>query len=241
MNAVNRKSLRFWLITAAAIASAALTFGLGRWQLDRAHQKQSLFAAVEERMARPALDDKTLNGTRADPDLIHRRISLRGQWIGERTIFLDNRPMGGKTGFWVMTPLRLEANGQVVLVQRGWVQRNFVDRTQLPPLVTPAGLVEIQGRLAPPPSKLYEFKGTESGPIRQNLDLGAYGAEIGLALWPQTVIQNGPASEGLLREWAAVDAGVDKHYGYAFQWFGLCGLITMLYVWFQIVRPRRSN
>ena len=33
-----------------------------------------------------------------------------------------------------------------------------------------------------------------------------------------------------------VGAGVDKHYGYAFQWFGLCGLIALLYVWFQIVR-----
>lgn len=192
-------------------------------------------------MARPALDGRSLSGARADPEWIHRRISLRGQWIGERTVFLDNRPMGGKTGFWVMTPMRLETTGQVVMVQRGWVQRNFVDRTLLPAVVTPSGWVEIQGRLAPPPSKLYEFQGTESGPIRQNLDLAAYGAETGLALWLQTVIQHGPASEGLLREWAAVDAGVDKHYGYAFQWFGLCGLITILYVWFQFVRPRRSH
>jgi len=33
-----------------------------------------------------------------------------------------------------------------------------------------------------------------------------------------------------------VGTGVDKHYGYAFQWFGLCGLMALLYVWFQIVR-----
>jgi len=40
-----------------------------------------------------------------------------------------------------------------------------------------------------------------------------------------------------LREWPQPVAGVEKHYGYAFQWFGLGALITMLYVWFQIVRP----
>jgi surfeit locus 1 family protein len=47
------------------------------------------------------------------------------------------------------------------------------------------------------------------------------------------------------RDWPAVSSGVDKHYGYAFQWFGLCGLIALLYVWFQIVRrfirPRRER
>ena len=54
----------------------------------------------------------------------------------------------------------------------------------------------------------------------------------------------GDASEGLQRDWPVVGTGVDKHYGYAFQWFGLCGLMALLYVWFQIVRrfirPRRQ-
>ncbi|MEO5695997.1 MAG: SURF1 family protein, partial [Burkholderiaceae bacterium] len=29
-----------------------------------------------------------------------------------------------------------------------------------------------------------------------------------------------------------------KHYGYAFQWFALSALMTGLYVWFRLVRPR---
>jgi surfeit locus 1 family protein len=33
-----------------------------------------------------------------------------------------------------------------------------------------------------------------------------------------------------------VNAGVDKHYGYAFQWFGIAALVAVLYLWFQIVR-----
>jgi cytochrome oxidase assembly protein ShyY1 len=49
------------------------------------------------------------------------------------------------------------------------------------------------------------------------------------------------ASEGLLREWPVVASGVAKHHGYAFQWFGLSGLIALLYVWFQIVQPRRQK
>ena len=51
-----------------------------------------------------------------------------------------------------------------------------------------------------------------------------------------TVTQEGAPSEGLLRDWPSVGSGVHKHYGYAFQWFGLCGLVALLYVWFQFVR-----
>ena len=44
--------------------------------------------------------------------------------------------------------------------------------------------------------------------------------------------------DGLLRQWPEVAVDVSKHHGYAVQWFALCALITALYVWFQILRPR---
>jgi surfeit locus 1 family protein len=37
------------------------------------------------------------------------------------------------------------------------------------------------------------------------------------------------------------DAGLQKNYGYAFQWFALCALILGLYVWFQLIQPRRKQ
>jgi surfeit locus 1 family protein len=95
----------------------------------------------------------------------------------------------------------------------------------------------VEGRIAPPPSRLYEFQGVESGRIRQNLDVPAYRAQTGLPLLEVSLLQTGAAGEGLLREWAAPNLGVDKHYGYAFQWFGLCALVFILYGWFQLVLP----
>ena len=32
--------------------------------------------------------------------------------------------------------------------------------------------------------------------------------------------------------------GVEKHYGYAFQWFAMSALVLGLYLWFQWLRPR---
>ena len=46
-------------------------------------------------------------------------------------------------------------------------------------------------------------------------------------------------TDGLLRDWPVVAAGIHKHYGYAFQWFALSALTVTLYAWFQIIRPRR--
>jgi surfeit locus 1 family protein len=148
--------------------------------------------------------------------------------------------MQGRPGFFVATPLQLEGGDGVVLVQRGWVPRNFQDRESLPPVQTAPGVVQLAGRIAPPPSRLYEFQSADSSQgssrIRQNLDLAAFRTETGLALMDLSVLQTGPGSEGMQREWPVIGAGVDKHYGYAFQWFGLSSLIALLYVWFQLVR-----
>ncbi|MDB5965608.1 MAG: putative transrane cytochrome oxidase, partial [Polaromonas sp.] len=140
----------------------------------------------------------------------------------------------------VVTPLVLDITSQVILVQRGWVQRDFNNRSRLPDVVTPTGPVTVRGRIAPPPSKLYEFKGVEAGRIRQNIDLPAFSSEMHQPLLAVSMQQGGPANEGLLRDWAPPTLGVERHYGYAFQWFALCALVVGLYVWFQLVAPWRA-
>jgi surfeit locus 1 family protein len=77
--------------------------------------------------------------------------------------------------------------------------------------------------------------------IRQNLDLARFREETGLPLAGLSIQQAGAASDGLARDWPQINAGVDKHYGYAFQWFGLCALMAILYVWFQIVRRPQAR
>ena len=231
-----RRLLRFWLLTAAALVGLLLTASLGVWQMSRAAQKIALQQVIEERQKMPPLDGAALVDASAVDGLMHRQVVLRGTWLAKHAVFLDNRQMNGKPGFFVVTPLRLEGSGAVIVVQRGWVQRSFTERAQLPPLATDTAVVQIAGRIAPPPSKLYEFAGADQGVIRQNLDLRQYAGEIGADLLPVSLLQVGGSTDGLQRDWPRVEAGVAKHYGYAFQWFALSALITILYVWFQIVR-----
>ena len=235
------------MITIAACLALLATLSLGRWQLGRAAQKEGLQTAIDSKGAELRLDNRSLAALPDATTALHRAVKLRGTWVAGRTVFLDNRQMNAKPGLYVVTPLLLEgsedSSRQAVLVQRGWVARNFMDRASVPAIAAPAGVVEVVGRIAPPPSKLYELGAPEAGLIRQNLDVAQFKIESGLALLGVSVQQTGAASEGLLREWPQASAGSAKNYGYAFQWFGLSALIAFLYVWFQIgkryISPRK--
>src|SRR5262249_41220969 len=142
--------------------------------------------------------------------------------------WLANRTMDDRAGFFVETPLEL-APGDAVLVQRGWVPSDPADVARLPTLATPAGDTEVHGHVAPWPSHWLELGGSggsgkPAGPIRQNLDRTGFERETGLALRPVTIVEDATAAnagDGLGRRWAAPAADVDRHYGYAAQWFAM--------------------
>lgn len=231
------------LVTIAAIAGVVLTARLGFWQLDRAAQKNAIQTALDERRVLPPLPADDLARDEATAARQHHRaVVVEGRWLPELTVYLENRPMAGRVGFVVVTPLLL-ADGTALVVQRGWLPRDLLDRTKVAAPTLPAVVGRVAGRIAPPPSRLVELGAAASGPIRQNLDLAAFTAEVGRPLRPLSVVQeDGPlsAADGLLRQWPRPAADVHKHYGYAFQWFALATLIFGLYVWFQLLRPRRA-
>ena len=233
MNARTRRVL----ITLAALLGMAATVSLGRWQLSRAAQKEALQASMDAQSSKYVVDATLLLATPDPSTLVHQHALLRGQWLKEQTVYLDNRQMHEKVGFFVVTPLQLDASNTAILVQRGWVQRNFEERAKVPAIETPPGTVTIEGRMATPPGKLFELGTPSVSAIRQNLDLKQFQAQTPLTVVPVLLTQTGPPSEGLVRDWPAVNLGVEKHYGYALQWFGMAALMALLYLWYQFLRP----
>jgi surfeit locus 1 family protein len=233
--------MRFWVVTLACLVTMGVTASLGMWQLGRADQKTTLQAAIDRQTALPPLDVSGLLATPALAEVHHRSARLRGTWETHATVFLENRSMAGQAGFHVVTPLRLAGSDARLLVVRGWAPRDFQDRARVPRIPTPAGEVSIEGRLAPPPSRYYELGDPGHGLIRQNIDVAAFSRETGFALLDLSLLQTGETDDGLRREWPIIAADVHKHYGYAAQWFGLCALAGILYVWFQFIQPRRRR
>ena len=237
---------RCWILL-FTLLGMGVTASLGKWQLGRASQKEALASQRLDREQMAPLDwveVRDAHRSGANLESWHdRKLTVEGHWIPESLLFLDNRPMAGRAGFYVLSLFRPAAGGPDVLVQRGWVPRRLDDRTAVPEVPTPEGLVRVLGRVSPPPSRLLDLGQDGSGPIRQNVDLDAYAALHQTEVLSAAVLQMEPVvpADNLKRDWARPDADVHKHYGYALQWFGLCLLMACLYVWFQLIAPWRRR
>lgn len=265
-----------WVLALLALMGVGITLWLGTWQLRRASQKEALAQHIYQQNALPAVENTAqaamLNvaaDTTQIDNILQRNVLLQGTWLNQHTVFLDNRYMAGRAGFYVVTPLQLQGVPRVVWVQRGWVARNAQDRALLPSIPAAQGTVVVRGKAVKAVSSVYALGQDPSSPssglglagasrIRQNLPELALGSQLQWLPWAvlqtygtQATLEAGVAAnppqlasqdtDGLLREWPAPDAGVSKHYGYAFQWFALCGLIIGLYVWFHFIAPRRRK
>jgi surfeit locus 1 family protein len=231
-----------WFVV--ALGCALLTARFGVWQLSRAHTKLANEAMIAERGVMPALAAGELARDPATAETQwQRHIDVTGEWDAAHTVYLMNRTMDERSGFYVMTPLRLPDGGAVV-VQRGWIARDDADPMKAPAVPTPAGTVKLHGHVAPWPSHWIDIGHGAGGPVRQNLERAAFGAETGLSLRPATVVEDATADnarDGLRRDWPSGNGGVSvtTNYGYAVQWFAMSIAFLGLYVWLQFIRPRR--
>jgi len=202
----------------------AVTVRLGFWQRARAHQKEAVQASIA---AAGRASPVTIGAAPlALRDVEFRRVRAIGTFMPERVVYLDNRMHDDQPGFYVVMPLKL-ADGGYVLVNRGWLPRNFDERTAIAPYRTPTGQIEIDGIARANASSAFELGAGGSAPhnkIRQNLGVAAYARETGLPLQPFVIQQTGfgaPLRDGLVRDWPAPTAGVERNYGYMFQWWGM--------------------
>jgi surfeit locus 1 family protein len=190
---------RLWALALAAVACAA-GIALGNWQSRRAEEK------------------------RASPP----RVVVEGEFVPRYTVYLDNKTRRGRTGYEVVTPLKLRGSSSHVLVNRGWIEAGKT-RDALPEVATPAGEVRVEGFALERLPKLLLLDDSK-GKLRQTLDIDAYGAETGLRLEPRVIEQHSDLRDGLARDWPPRGAGAEKHEGYALQWYSLAALAVMLAV-----------
>lgn len=260
----------FYGITLVTLLLLILAARLCLWQLDRAEQKRQLQAQLAhssqlvawgnaQLLALPSPKSSITPGAQAlapevqalarglpDPAWLYRPVRLQGHWLASRTMYLANRPMQGKTGFWVYTPFVLAGSDQWLWVQRGWVPRDLRARNLVPILHTPAGQLELQGQLQGQPSALATLgqeadERTSTGAaLRLNIDWQAEEAAAAGRMLPFTLReQEAGQHDGLGRNWDMPPMGIEKHQGYAFQWAGMGLVLLFLYAWFQWWLPWR--
>ena len=217
----------FWP-TLAAVAGMALTVALGNWQLGRGNEKAAFAQRIEAARRDEAIEVPQAE-VKAD-DMAWRRVEVRGTFEPKYSILIDNRILHGAVGYHVVTPLRIAGGNRFVLVNRGWIA-GTKSRATLPQVATPSGVVRISGLATVPGRRYLELSSrVVEGNVWENLTIERYRAAVPIAIQPVVIQQENDTGDGLKREWSAPDLGVDRHYGYAFQWFALAAAILIFYM-----------
>jgi surfeit locus 1 family protein len=248
----------------AVLLVVLLGLSLGFWQLRRADEKAALQLAQDRAATAPPIplsalplaveragaEPPTSAGETVPPlplpaEIDGRRVKARGTFIDARSIFLDNRSRESVAGFHVLTPLKLAGREEYVLVLRGWAARDAYDRNRLPVLQTPAEAIEVEGLAVvslPQPMMLGEDSRPGPGDrLWQHFNYEKFSAWSGIVLYPVVVRQTVEPDyrDGLARDWIQPGSSVDRHVGYAFQWFALTAAAAV--TWLVVLWRRRKE
>lgn len=124
-------------------------FALGSWQVQRLDWKSKLIAKLEDRLVRDPLPLPPQIDPTVIKDFDYRRVYALGRFRHDQEMLIGPRLHDGKDGYLVVTPLEREGKGSTILVNRGWISKDFKDQKKRPDGI-PQGDVLVEGLLREP-------------------------------------------------------------------------------------------
>ena len=230
---------------ALALLGIALFARLGLWQLERMHEKRAMLDAVESvvRERQPVSLDRAADAADARK---YAWAAGSGHFAALPPILLDNQSRNERPGVRVFRVFEPD-DGAPLLVELGWLP--VPGDRRMPAVPMPAGVANVAGLLAPPPSAGLA-KGTPvaiceglpcgSGASREALlaialDLPELAGTLHLPPLAPRILKLDPAQPLPATPAYARDLDIlpntlppERHLGYAVQWFGLATTVLVI-------------
>ena len=225
----------------ATIIVCVLGVLLGNWQTRRAAEKEQIAQQILEQAQKPSV---LVHANQLNAVMPFQRVRLRGQFVEQWPLYVDNRTMNGKVGLVALMPFQISGSSTMVLVARGWFQRDARDRTKIPKLEIPEGEIEIEGAVRQHLDRSMQLGQDDMlvpGAIVQNVSSQAVASSLKASMPDWILEQNSAQGSGLQRDWSAPSSGADKHRAYAFQWYGLSLMALVFFVVTGIRRGKQSR
>ncbi|WP_144795225.1 SURF1 family protein [Microbacterium paludicola] len=233
-----------YLLIAAAFAVACVF--LSNWQFERNEGREAQIALVENNYdAEPvALGDLITADGALQPDDEWRPVLLRGEYLADEQVLVRNRPHGGTSAFEVLVPF-LDADGRVLIVDRGWVPPGEGDTPDAIP-APPSGDVEVVVRLRPGEPLPGSGRGAPDGQVPTiHLPTVAAGldADVITSAYGQ-LVEETPRPTTSPGAFTSPTDDPGPHLSYAIQWilFGIMGFVFIFHmIRTEVVRHREET
>ena len=245
---MNRRHRSLITPAVATLAGFAVLVALGDWQLHRLAWKESLIAAVESRVHAAPVDlpaEADWQALKPD-DYEYRHVRIAGVYDTSQQALVfralgEPRGRYGGPGYLVISPLRL-ANGATVLVNRGFVPEDQVDKAasgasgQAETVVT--GLMRA--------SEARNWFTPADNPTSGRWftrDVQAIGRAMGLArVAPFSIDADAGADRSALPESGeTIVEFPNNHFSYALTWFGLAIGLLCVFVSYAVGQLRADD
>ena len=227
------------LPTLIYISVMPVLLALGSWQLQRADEKQRLFAQIQQNSEAKILGYADLDNVNSTT-LRYKQIQLTGHYDQSHQFLLDNQINEGKAGYFVMTPFIVQVDKPIILINRGWIPLVNKDRRLLPDLPVQEKMTTITGRINSFPSIGIKLSGidivSDSWPsIIQIINHETLGKKLNQAVLPFQIELDKNQPDGFKRDWQALTImKPEQHHAYAFQWFALAFTLTVLIISYHL-------
>jgi surfeit locus 1 family protein len=227
-----------WIVL-LTVCTVALFCRLGVWQLDRAEHKRLVAESLADTDSFPPLSALSENSA-ATP---YYSVSLNGHFKTNQQLLLDNQVFAGIAGYEVITALQIDS-GELYLINRGWLAGR---PGALPNWDTPTEQLTLKGVIAPHAAAgmrmgdaVVANADTPSGwpKVVNYPSLEELEALFAQPVAPYTLWLDPSDPHGFERDWQPQELTIEKHLGYAFQWFALA--LTVLVV-FLVLHTKRND
>ena len=211
-------SFRFLVPSILILATMAFLVSLGFWQLDRADQKRTIEASIQK--ANTGVVELIVNQN----ELLNKEyyeVRLQGSYIGDKQFIYDNQIVDQASGYYVLTPFVLTGQSNAIMINRGFIPWNG-RRDQLDDIAVDSAFREIKIQVSRPIKRI-ELKTSDISnqfPVLiQAIDFDVI-EEISSTSFVDVIGLLDPSSDdGFVRKWEPYTGSIEKHIGYAIQWF----------------------
>jgi surfeit locus 1 family protein len=208
------------------LALLALLLSLGNWQLNRAEEKRDIESKIIA-----AQTDKPIHISSLEQSVDREfyKITLEGYFDDKKNIIYDNQTENGVAGYYVLTPFMISKT-DAFLVNRGFV-RWGADRNVLSVNPVASNYRVINGTLKRPKERM-TLKDSSSEVkfpyLIQSLNMEKLASSTDLNIGQLMVELDKDQPDGFIRNWQPFYGTVDKHIGYAIQWFSMAAVLILI-------------